>query len=244
MAQKAADRVDGCEKCGEAHRSPKGLPQCVGHVRSEGGRRCRRSPIRGGTVCSKHGGSTPQLREKIERQRYLEAREGEIAQLLEACDLPNQHPIEGLLEVVRHSGQMYRMLGGLVSDLKTDPTTDNAIVGMDDNGDPVYKPVYGDDGIWGVDHNGNQVEHVLVALYEKWTGIYARACKMALDAGIDERRVQLAEQTTETMFTAVTRALAAVALSPSDRDAFTAALAAELRTVGVESAKALPAGRK
>lgn len=239
MAQKPETRIDGCEKCGEAHRSPSGLPQCIGHVRSENNRRCRRPPTKGTHVCSKHGGATPQLKDKIERARYLEAREGEIAELLDACDLPNLHPIEGLLQIVRHSGQMFRMLEGLVAGLKTDPTVDQVIVGMDDDGDPVYKAVYGDDAIWGVNSQGDQASHVLVVLYEKWTGIYARSCKMALDAGIDERRVQLAEQTTETMFNAVTRALATVALTPDLRDAFTKALAAELRTVGVDRAKEL-----
>lgn len=225
-----------CEKCGEIHRSPTGLPQCAGHVKSEGNRRCRRSPMNGTHVCSKHGGTTPQLLEKIERGRYLEAREGEIAQLLDVCDLPNQHPIEGLLSVVRHSGQMFRMLEGLVGELKTDPTVDYVILGMNDEGEPVTRPVYGDDGLWALDAQGNQREHVLLALYEKWTGIYSRACKMALDAGIDERRVQLAEQTTETMFNAVNKALSSVAFTPELRDAFTRALASELRTVGVAQA--------
>ena len=237
MAQQdPATRIDGCDKCGEAHRSPTGLPQCAGHVKSEGNRRCRRSPNNGTHVCSKHGGATPQLREKLERAQYLEAREGEIAQLLDVCDLPDQHPIEGLLSVVRHSGQMYRMLGSLVGDLRTDPTVDHVLLGMTDGGDPVYKAVYGDDGLWALDAQGNQKEHVLVALYEKWTAIYSRACKMALDAGIDERRVQLAEQTTETMFNAVNRALNAVAFTPELRDAFNRALAAELRVVAEPAA--------
>lgn len=236
MAQPTADRVNGCEKCGEAHRSPSGMPQCIAHLRNQGGRRCRRPPSRGATVCSLHGGSTPQLLDKIEKARFMEARQGEIAQLLDACDLPDQHPIEGLLQVVRYSGQMYRMLEGLVGDLKTDPTRDLAIVGMTDDGEPVYQPVYGDDGLWGIDHNGDKVPHVLLQLYEKWTGIYSRSCKMALDAGIDERRVQLAEQTTETMYNAVTRAMATIALAPELRDAFVKALAGELRTVGVDRA--------
>lgn len=236
MAQPTADRVNGCEKCGEAHRSPSGQPQCIAHLRNQGGRRCRRPPSRGATVCSLHGGATPQLLDKIENQRFIESRQGEIAQLLDACDLPDQHPIEGLLAVVRHSGQMFRMLEGLVGELKTDPTRDHVILGMNDDGEPVTRPIYGDDGLWGLDANGNMAPHVLVVLYEKWTGIYARACKMALDAGIDERRVQLAEQTTETMFNSVTRAMTAIGMTPDVRDAFTRALAAELRTVGVDRA--------
>lgn len=236
MAQPTADRVNGCEKCGEAHRSPTGLPQCIAHLRNQGGRRCRRPPSKGATVCSLHGGATPQLLEKIENQRFIESRQGEIAQLLDACDLPEMHPIEGLLEIVRHSGKMFRVLEGLVADLKTDPTVDHVILGMSDDGEVVTKPVYGDDGLWALDAQGNQAPHVLVSLYEKWTGVYARACKMALDAGIDERRVQLAEQTTDTMYQAVTRAMTAIALSPDLRDAFTKALAGELRTVGVDRA--------
>lgn len=238
MSRKA-DRINDCDVCGEPHRSATGSPQCIAHIRREGYRRCRRAPVRGGTVCSKHGGKTPMLLEKLEKQRFLESREGEVAQLLEACDMQDMHPIEGLLSVVRHSGQMFRMLEGLVGDLRTDPTVDYVIEGMTDEGEPVTRPVYGDDGLWGLNAQGNQAPHILVTLYEKWTDIYSRACKIALDAGIDERRVQLAEQTTETMFNAVTRAMTTIALQPELRDAFSKALARELRTEGVDRAKEL-----
>lgn len=236
MAQKPEDRTkEPCEKCGEQHAFPSGVPRCIGHNRTTGAA-CKRAPKIGMTVCDKHGGASPVIQKWAAQKQEMEQVHGEIAQLLDAVDMPNQHPIEGLLEVVRHSGQMYRVLTELVGDLKEDPTVDHVIVGMNDEGEPVTKAVYGSDGLWGVDHNGDQVAHVYLSLLEKWTTIYSRSCKLALDAGIDERRVQLAEQTTDTMFNAVTRAMQIISLSPDLRDAFNKALAAELRTVGVDRA--------
>ncbi len=53
---------------------------------SDGSRRCRLPPIRGGTVCHKHGGSAPAVRAKAQA-RLLEAVEPAIAALRKALDV-------------------------------------------------------------------------------------------------------------------------------------------------------------
>lgn len=53
--------------------------QCTAHKKN--GERCRRAPIKGGTVCPKHGGKAPQVRAAAQR-RLLEATDGLMANLI------------------------------------------------------------------------------------------------------------------------------------------------------------------
>lgn len=151
--------------------------------------------------------------------------EGKVSQMLKECDLPQQHPIDGLLEVVRHSGAMMRMLAGLVGELDTTPGS--TLRGVTDTGEPLLTP----SGIWGYDHNNDQASNVLVLLYERWADRYAKACKLALDADIDERLVRNAESTTEGLFTALTKALGKVELSEQQRSQLRTELAKQLRAM-------------
>ncbi len=72
---------------------------------------------------------------------------------------------------------------------------------------------------------------MLLALYGQWVDRYARACKLALDAGVDERMLRLAESDADRLFTAITGAMETAGLSLDQREAFRVALAAELRAV-------------
>lgn len=56
-----------------------GRRQCTAHKKD--GERCKRAPIKGGTVCPKHGGGAKQVREAAQR-RLLEAADGLMANLL------------------------------------------------------------------------------------------------------------------------------------------------------------------
>lgn len=149
--------------------------------------------------------------------------EGQVAELLRECDLPEQHPIDGLLEVVRHTGAMMRLLGYLVSELDLEPD-----ISTHKTEDGVIK-VADDKAIWGLNHNEDQASHILVSMYGQWSDRYARACKLALDANIDERMVRNAEQTSQVVYIAVTRALEAATLTPTQAAAFSKTLAQELR---------------
>lgn len=52
--------------------------QCVAHKKT--GERCKKTPIKGGKVCNKHGGAAPQVR-KAARDRLLALREPAITTL-------------------------------------------------------------------------------------------------------------------------------------------------------------------
>lgn len=183
----------------------------------------------GGSVCYSHGGHTPAVRAKAKRRIEFAQTEGAVAELLREVDMPAQHPIDGLLEVVRHSGAMMRLLGHLVAGLALHPTDMDESWSMDEDGNLRIRQ---EGSLYGPTSSGDAGVSVLVTLYEKWTGVYARACKLALDANIDERLVRNAEQTSEVMFRAISEALESGDLSPAQREAIVGSLAASLRKYG------------
>lgn len=199
-----------------------GTTSCRAHKRS--GDPCENGPIAGGFTCRMHGSSTAAARRNAEKRRVMSFTEGKIAQLLKECDIPEQHPLDGLLEAVRHSGAMFRMLAGLVGELETHPGEEEWAV--DEEGDVRVRRAR---ALYGPDSRGEAAPNVLLVLYGQWQDRYARACKLALDADIDERLVRNAEATSEAMYSAVGRALDAAALTGEQATAFKTALATELR---------------
>lgn len=169
-----------------------------------------------------HGANLPGVRAAAARRASWEAAEGGIAQLLKECDLPEQHPIDGLLEVVRHSGAMMRLLGYIVGGLEYEDRAPG------EEG-PAVKNT---DKLVGFNHLADQAANAYVGLYAEWSDRYARACKLALDANIDERLVRNAEATTGTFLTAFEEALADAQLDPAQAQRFTKTLADKLRKVG------------
>lgn len=224
-AAKARESGDACSRCDHRHVLDSGKPSCNGHRRgSDPLIPCLKPPLRGAAVCRLHG-ANGLVRANAEKRITWENTEGEVAALLRECDLPEQHPIDGLLEVVRHTGAMMRLLGFLVSELDLAPG-----ITVHKTEDGVVK-VASDDAIWGLNHNEDQASHVLVGLYGQWSDRYARACKLALDANIDERMVRNAEATTQVMYNAVSKALENANLTPDQAALFGKTLATELRKV-------------
>lgn len=180
-------------------------------------RQCRGWAMHGVDQCPTHAGH------KTRKQSMTHRQARGVRKLLAECDLPDQHPVDGLLEVVRHAGGMFRLLSEMVGDLDAHPGGETLLADEDGN---VVKA----GALYGLDHNKDGAPHILVELYGVWSDRYARACKLALDADIDERLVRNAEATSELLFGAIGRALSAADLSPVQAGRVRAALAAELRT--------------
>lgn len=149
-------------------------------ARRSDGEPCKAWAIRGTSVCRVHGGSAPHVRAAGRRRVALARFQGPIADLLDEFedDLDGTHPVEGLLQAVRRTGAMVHVLGVLVGALHPAPFVD---------GQPVA-------GLYGPDHLGDGEPHVLVTMYGQWLDRHAKVCKLALDAGVEERQVRLAEQ--------------------------------------------------
>lgn len=199
---------------------------------------CEKWAMKGQEVCSVHGGRTQVAVDKAQRVLEAERWERNVQDLLEECDMPNAHPMDELLDVVRRSGAMVRLLGSMVGMLDLTPGTD---VQISDDGK--LGMTYRNRGLFGPDHQGDGAPHVLATMYGHWLDRHARACKLALDANVDERLVRNAEATTDALFAAVTRALDAAELTHEQQDAFKSVLADELRVIAGPGAQpALAAG--
>jgi hypothetical protein len=222
-----------CDDCGKIHVTRHGAPACRAHLTGTGKTvPCSRPPIVGGFVCRTHGGALTLTKVAAAKRIALMAAQGEIADLMRDCDIPDQHPIDGLLEVVRVSGSMMRLLTVKVGELAENPTIQEVLV-ESKGGELSTKRVAGEDAFWGLNHQGEMAPSIYVDLLKTWTERYERACKTALEAGIEERRVQLAEDTSETFFKALGKAVSAAGLDPDARATLNLALANELRKSSV-----------
>jgi hypothetical protein len=134
-----------------------------------------------------------------------------------------------LLEVVRVSGSMMRLLTVKVGELAEDTEVQEVLEHNTKTGDIKTRLVAGNDAFWALDKDGQVVPNVYVQLLKIWTERYERACATALSAGIEERRIRLAEDTADTFFSALSKAIAAAGLDPATRAALNQALASELR---------------
>lgn len=192
-----------CETCGTEHLTATGGPACKAHGRRSK-QPCRNAPIRGGTVCRMHGGSAPQARAAADTRIETARIEGRIGQLLSEADLEvgDLHPIDALLAAARRATVTEHTLARLVAELDT-----------------------------ALGHNrfGEQVVHPLVVEHRRWAHLAATANKLALEAGIDERRLALDTADIDRLHSAVLAAVAAAGLTDAQTALFTSTLAAQLR---------------
>ncbi len=193
-------------------------------------RPCKRYPRAGTTVCDAHGANQRTVAAGAQRVE-LDRIAGEAAALFDRLDIPDLHPLDGLLDAVRITGTWARVFGTLVRELDLKPTVRIDVI-EGPRGGQKRVVVTENESLYGPDHNEDAKPHVLVEMHRIWLEQHTRACKLALDAGIDERRLQLAESDVDQLMTAITRALVAAQLPPNLQEAFTMALAQELRALG------------
>lgn len=179
----------------------------------------------GAGLCKYHGGNTPGGRTQGARLLAEQLVIREAGQLLDELKVTDKHPLVAILEALDQAGTMVAALRVLVAGL--DLTSDYE-VHYNEKGDPHYRVTK--PGLTGPLPTGAGAPNVLVVMYGDWLDRYAKLAKIALDAGIDERRTQIAEQTTNRLFTAVDAALGTL---PADqREVFRVALADQLRAIG------------
>lgn len=147
--------------------APPGRVWC--HARNRSGKQCGHLAIPGGRVCAqRHGGSAPQVARKAGERLARQRVEGSVGAIVEELqlDAAGMDPVEILLVAVRRSHAMATVLDWLVGDLPSLTVTTD-----DGGGHP----------------------DVAVQLLREWNDAAARHSKLALDAGVEERRVRLAE---------------------------------------------------
>lgn len=151
------------------------------HATARTGQQCRRTAMEGQQVCALHGGKSPQALAAAERRLTRERAMGEIARRLEGVELDGRHPVEHLLEVVHKDAVMVRAIELELGER---------------------------DSLLGVNRFDEVVVHPLAGMYREWTDSLARNSKLALDAGIDDKRLQLEMAKVMPIFDAVMEGLA------------------------------------
>ncbi len=152
---------------------------CSG-TRSTDGKPCEAFAINGGTVCSAHGGSAPQVKARAVARR----REAEAERAVVTYGLPRDiSPTDALLEEVRYTAGHVAWLREQVQVLEAETL------------------------VWGVTEEVDKqatefggTDTTRAAAVNMWLDLYHRerkhlldVCKAAISVGIEERRVRLAE---------------------------------------------------
>ena len=154
-------------------------PKCSAKAKRTG-KQCGKAAMRGGSVCRSHGGSAPQIRAKAaERVALAEAEKLQAAELARAERLGLIDPAEGdpvrrLLEAVERQAMLVAFWGLKVVEVPEGEA---------------WGPTYHAQGT----RTGRDLPHITLRMYEEAVERMARISKVALDAGVDERVIQLAE---------------------------------------------------
>ncbi len=174
--------IEPCEQCGEPHVTRFGAQACAGHGTGiahpeRGGLPCRQRPINGLTVCRAHGGGSA----KAKAAGAARLEQQEIEELAERWGAPIETtPTEAILKQINVWAGLADFYGGL---LETLPIEDR-MWGV------TKKKVGGDDA--GTTSEARP--HVLIGLHESASRNLVKFASEALHAGVEERRVRLAEQ--------------------------------------------------
>lgn len=165
----------------------------------------------GQRVCHLHGGKSPQAVAAAERRLEV-ANVG--AELVERMGVSVEtDPGDALLALVHQAQGCVAYLRARVAQLEE-----------------VHSPAGAHEAEGGGFRGWHEAKpHILVAMYGDWSDRLAHYAALALKAGVDERRVRLAEADAERLMTAVVAALGSAGLSPAQEGAFRASLATELR---------------
>lgn len=198
--------LDTCPRCGQPH------PRCHAHNRQ--GRPCMRSPAAYQHVCNRHGAKSPQALAEAERRRQ----EAAATHAMTTLGRPiNTTPTEALLEEVRWTAGHVAWLRERVQDLE--------------QGDLVWGTTKTKDG--GDDQGTTQEAKpsVWYVLYSRERQHLVTVCAAALKAGIEERRVRLAEQQGALVAEVIRRILAALNLTPEQLELVPTVVPRELRAI-------------
>ncbi len=157
-----------------------------------------------------HGGSAPQVRSAARRRLAVEEITREIGRL--GMQVPVD-PLDAMLEQVEEAYANVAVLRLAVAELGITVANDGAVAVPDPDG-------------W------EAREHVLVAMYHSERDRLMRFSKLCLDAGVDERRVRLAEAQGQLLARVVQAAVDACNPTAEGRAAAMAAAAREMRAIG------------
>jgi hypothetical protein len=164
------------------------MPQCTAKS-SRTGKRCGKQAIKGATVCRTHGASAPQVKAAADRRVQAEQAREAVQHLGLTAGLGRIDPRDALELELWRTHVNVQMYEALVADL---PLAEGGIYGhtFHASGEPT----------------GEAKPHVLVVMRDTERTRLAQVAVAAAKAGVEERRVKLAEHQAE-LIAQYTRAL-------------------------------------
>ena len=208
---------------------------CTATAKSTG-LRCQRRPMLGSKVCMVHGGKAGQVKAAAARRLAEQAAQQAVRTLGLPVDIS---PTEALLEEVRWTAGHVAWLRSRVQELAEEPTHRRVSFDGEDE-DLLETPGQRGALTWGttkVKTGGDDAGTTQEAKPSVWYELYTRerthlikVCDAAIRAGVEERRVRLAEQQGDLLALAVRRILEAFGLSGDPRVA--TIVPAVLREIG------------
>ncbi|MFK5689584.1 HGGxSTG domain-containing protein [Ornithinimicrobium sp. LYQ92] len=146
------------------------------------GNQCARTPIPGGTVCRWHGGSAPAVKAAADRRVQEATARADATRFAARTDI---HPAEALVELVQYQAGIVTYWRQRIQDV---PDADL------EWGRTSREHGHGPEG--PIDKTTEQATaHVAYRLLVEAQDKLAAYASAALKAGVDERRVRVAEQT-------------------------------------------------
>ena len=210
-------RDDGsiCPKCEQQH-VRQGRPCCKGH-RNDGGP-CHRWPADGAPVCRQCGGTARQVVDAAKRRRI----EREARQAMTTYGLPvDVDPAEALLQEVHHTAGHVAWLREQVAAISPE-----ALVW----GRTKTRQGRGAEGPIDVTDEGAEL-NVWLQLYQQERKHLVAVCSAALSAGVEERRVRLAESQGATLAGVIRAVLDDLGLSAAQLERVAEVVPRHLRAV-------------
>lgn len=166
---------------------------------------CNRAPINGTKRCRLHGGATPVAIAKNERRKDQEAAIREAARLVSARDID---PATALLETVQYTAGEVAYWRTKVNELADDQVAGMGVTKTEtrvEKGQPTDLTTT------------EATTHIYVTQLRDATDRLAKYSALALRAGLEERRVRLAEQQGQLVAQAVRRILEDLQLTPEQQ---------------------------
>lgn len=183
--------MSSCDSCGKQHVTGSGKQACTGHVTTDRDsyvkgqdrkllpepRACKNAPMTGLEVCRAHGGAAGHAKAAGERREA----EAKAEQAMRRFGGPiDTTPSEALLDTVRWTAGYVGWLREKVAAV----TSDERLVWGQTKRTTGERP--------SVTHEA--APHAWLDLLGQWSDRLVKVCAAAISAGIEERRVRLAEQ--------------------------------------------------
>lgn len=188
---------------------------------------CEKWPIKGADVCPSHGGSAPQVKAAAARRLIEQKALREVARMTARAGV-GLDPIEHLLDSLHQAAQLADVWGLMVATLdehaEAEAESEGFVRGellyseVEDPENPDTLRVVSHDRLVALTAKGEAKIHPFVVEHHAALERRAKFAKLCLDAGVDERRVQIEQDKAKLIAEAFIAFAKEVGLDPADPD--------------------------